>query len=744
MSNVTRPYKRVDHSSAGAHYIYSRLANRGERDSFLGEVLAICLASHHSGLIDAIKPDGTNSLSERLALKETRTHLDEVTQKLPTAIREKLDSLLNTAHSFENFHRLIERILESEHGNLSQNFQIGLLVKFLFSCLIDADRSDTADFENPARLLIANNQNIPDWLELERRLDSQLSKFNVINHVDKIRADISHDCFLAGARRRGIYFLTVPTGGGKTLASLRFALRHAQEHHLNRIFYVIPYTSIIDQNAETVRRIMENAYYGDDLRDRIVLEHHSNLTPNEETSRQKILAENWDAPIVFTTSVQFLESLFGHGTRGIRRMHQLANSVIVFDEVQTLPVRCVHLFNNAINFLVEYCGSTAVMCTATQPLLHDVDKKQGALRPIDHPGIVRDTQKLFIDLKRVEVIDARKPGGWTIEELADLAPKEQTESTSLLVVTNTKRAARELYRAITSKTEIETYHLSTGMCPAHRRRILHHIRWLLRRNKQVICISTQLIEAGVDVDFGTVIRFMAGLDSIAQAAGRCNRNGRRKTGKVIVVNPASENLDMLPDIKIGRDCAETVFWEYDNDAAAFGHDRIGPAAIKRYFELYFYQRQNEMNYPIKRNSPIGHDDNLLNLLSINSTAVADYSQAHDGTYPETRIWQSFMSASKTFEAIDSPTQGIIVPYREGKDVINSLLSSSDPNRMRELLRKAQQYSVNVFEHTQKTLRDSGALHEIADYGVLYLDPGYYDTSFGLREEGGGKLEAYVS
>ena len=244
------------------------------------------------------------------------------------------------------------------------------------------------------------------------------------NEVDELRSQVSQSCLDFSTKQKGVYQLTVPTGGGKTFASLRFALHHAAEHSMDKVFYIIPYTSIIDQNAEEVRKIMEDKDKNGNYLNKVVLEHHSNLTPDEETHRQNLLSENWDAPIVFTTQVQFLEALFGSGTRSARRMHQLANSVIIFDEIQTLPVRCVHMFNVAIRFLVQTCGATVVLCTATQPLLDKVDPIQRALKIQPDQKIISYEKELFEKLKRVEVFDQTRVGGWDEEEVADLVDQE--------------------------------------------------------------------------------------------------------------------------------------------------------------------------------------------------------------------------------------------------------------------------------------------------------------------------------
>ena len=394
-----------------------------------------------------------------------------------------------------------------------------------------------------------------------------------------------------------------------------------------------------------------------------MLEHHSNITPEQQTWREKILSENWDAPVVYTTMVQFLETLFGAGTRGARRMHQLANAVLIFDEVQTLPIKCTHLFNNAVNFLAEQCNSTVVLCTATQPLLHQVAAAKGAIRLAVQHEIMPDVRKLFADLKRVEVCDQRKPGGWEVSEVAQLALNELARAGSSLVIVNTKRAAQNIFvncRAQLDKHEV--FHLSTDMCPAHRKEELATVRARLLEGLPTLCVSTQLIEAGVDVDFGVVIRYLAGLDSIAQAAGRCNRNGRPAPGIVHIVNPRPEDerLDSLPDIDEGRKIAMRVLDDYAQDPERYAHNIFGPAALDDFYKYYFFERQSEMDYSLSP-SEVGRDDTISNLLAENSGTVADCRRRH-GRVPERLLNQSFMAAAKAFRVIDAPTQGVVVPH----------------------------------------------------------------------------------
>lgn len=729
---------KIDHSTAGAQLIWQELSKQGQLGQIVGQILSLCIASHHSGLIDCLSSD-TNSFGEdvfgrRMNKVNERTHLQEALTKADDSILLRAKALTSKPDMLPAMQAALTKIvrfapIKDDKSTVAQQ-QFGLLVRFLFSCLIDADRVDSADFENPKAAKLRAHGRYIEWNTLCDRLEKHLVELKPRKSIDYLRCDISSHCQNAASRNKGIYTLTVPTGGGKTLASLRFALHHAKIHKMDRIIYVIPFTSIIDQNAEVVRKILEpnGTEPGS-----VVLEHHSNLTPEEQSWRGKILAENWDAPVIYTTSVQLLETLFGAGTRGARRMHQLANAVLIFDEIQTLPVNCVHLFNNAINFLVEQCESTVVLCTATQPLLDQVESKKGALRIPAGNELMPDVRRLFDELKRVEVKNRRQPGGWSNNEIAALALEETRRAGSCLVIVNTKNAAQALYRLCKEQEDILVCHLSTSMCPVHRRAILAEIRECLEKQLPVLCLSTQLIEAGVDVDFGAVIRFTAGLDSIAQAAGRCNRNGLRDIGIVHVVNPKDENLGMLPDIRIGRDKAERVLDEYEGDQAGFGYNRIGLEAMKRYYTYYFFDRQSEMDYPLTAKS-IGHDDTLLNLLSGNSAAVYEHGR-RTGQAPNIYLRQSFMVAAKAFKAIDAPTRGVIVQYgKAGQAIVADLCAAYLPDKEFDLLRRAQQFTVNVFPNALERLEKEGAVQEIQEgTGILYLDYRYYSDEFGLSE-----------
>jgi CRISPR-associated endonuclease/helicase Cas3 len=738
---------KIDHSTAGAQVIYEHLWNKGPKEKIAAQILALCISSHHSGLIDCLTPDGENNFKKRMGKIDEYTHKTQDISNLQDVMAVIDSSRFNEvpAQLFKKLKQLQTTGVDSQTTSV---FKAGLLIRFLLSCLIDADRLDTADFESPNNKYIRNYGKYRSWKVLIKRLDIKLKEFGKKenqNSVDKLRTQVSQACLDYSKKPKGIYQLTVPTGGGKTLASLRFALNHADFHGMQKVFYIIPYTSIIDQNANEIRKILEDKdVYGHYL-DQVVLEHHSNLTPDEETHRQNLLAQNWDAPIVLTTQVQFFEALFGSGTRSIRRMHQLANSVIILDEVQTIPIQSIHMLNLALRFLTENCGATVVLCTATQPPLDNISQPYRALTIHSDQRIIQNERELYRQLTRVRVYDRRKVAGWSVSEVADLSEKLLEEKGSVLIVVNTKKSAHLLYEMINGKkiAGLNLYHLSTNMCPTHRLEIIETIKQKLD-HEPVICVSTQLIEAGVDIDFGAVIRYLAGLDSIAQSAGRCNRHGKRPSlGNVWIVNPEEENISKLKDIQIGADQTQWVLNDFKADPAIFGNDIISLDAIAAYYQHYYEIRKGDMSYKVDANSPIGHNDDLFNLLSLNTLSLSAY-QLTNSIALDLPFRQSFQSAAKSFHAIDSPTRGVIVQYKQknkkdgekdGEELVNDLCGPYDLEKQFYLLKPAQRFSVNLFPEEFKRMSDKQAIHEVQPgTGVYYMDQEYYSDQFGWSEE----------
>ena len=737
---------KVDHSTAGAQWVYRELRKFGAAQGIgelFGQMLGLCIASHHGeGLIDCLDGEGNPKWIERFNKTDELTHLAECEQNTDEAVLQKAKELAGE-NLIRSLLKAVKPILSDPVSNDKiKEFYLGCLTRFLFSCLIDADRINSSDFEREAQKEVRRLTEKPDWHPAIDKLETHLAGFENRYPIDEIRRKISDDCLKRASDSQGIYTLTVPTGGGKTLASLRYALHHAKKHHLDRIIYIIPYTSIIDQNAQAVREIL-----GEDW----VLEHHSNLEPEKQSWQDKLLSENWDKPIIFTTMVQFLDAWFGGGTRGARHIHPMTNAVLIFDEIQTLPVKCVHLFCNVLNWLTAFGKSTAVLCTATQPLLGESGLQnfpEGKRESIAARGLLRlpenaeimgkhqDLDKLFADLSRVEIRFNEKAGGWNVEEAGAFLLEQFQTALSCLFIVNTKKWAQELYQYCKGQNvpPEALFHLSTNQCAAHRKAIFDTIKARLKNKEPVICISTQLIEAGVDISMACVIRALGGLDSIAQAAGRCNRHGEKEgKGQVWVLNLQEQDFTrILPDIQAGKTHAERVFRDFA------GQDILQPAAMERYFEYYFYQRSDEMSYSVK-NSATG---SLLDWLSDN--ALNPYGEKNDKrSKPLPLLMQSFKSAGRAFQAIDAPTRAVIVPYGEGTELIAKLCGEWNPKEMHRTLQKAQRYSVNVFPNVWDKLQKENVLHEtIEGSGIYYLDERHYNDEFGLSLDETSEMTFY--
>ena len=739
-------FKGGDHSTAGAQWVYRELRKFGAAQGIgelFGQMLGLCIASHHGeGLIDCLDGEGNPKWIERFNKTNELTHLAECERNANEAVQQKAKELVgeNLIRSLLN---AVKPILSDQAtNNKIKEFYLGCLTRFLFSCLIDADRINSSDFEREAQKEVRRLMEKPDWQTAIDQLEAKLAGFENRYPIDEIRRRISDDCLKRAVDSLGIYTLTVPTGGGKTLASLRYALHHAQKHNLDRIIYIIPYTSIIDQNAQAVREIL-----GEDW----VLEHHSNLEPEKQSWQDKLLSENWDKPIVFTTMVQFLDAWFGGGTRGARHIHPMTNAVLIFDEIQTLPVKCVHLFCNVLNWLTAFGKSTAVLCTATQPLLGESGSQnfpeekresiaaRGLLKLPAHAEIMgtdEQREELYKKLSRVEIRFNEKAGGWNVKEAGAFLLEQFQTTPSCLFIVNTKKWAQELYQYCKGQNvPLEAlFHLSTNQCAAHRKAIFDTIKGRLKNKQPVICISTQLIEAGVDISMACVIRALGGLDSIAQAAGRCNRHGEKKgKGQVWVLNLQEQDFTrILPDIQAGKNHAERVFRDFA------GQDILQPAAMERYFEYYFYQRSDEMSYFVK-NSETG---SLLDWLSDNkNNPGGNINNRRTGKIQ--LLMQSFKSAGRAFQAIDAPTRAVIVPYSEGTELIAKLCGEWDPKEMHRTLQKAQRYSVNVFPNVWDKLQKENALHEtIEGSGIYYLNERYYNDEFGMSLDETSEMTFY--
>jgi CRISPR-associated endonuclease/helicase Cas3 len=736
-----------DHASAGGQYLYERITQADDADRELpSQLLAACIMYHHrEGLPDVIEPDGTPKLYARLIKPDT--NLAEAAANLDESIQQRIDAILGDENFIPDTMNTLKKLTEFREDEANQFFNLGLTARFLSSCLIDADRSSSALYNRgiPASPDACNLK--ADWKGLRELLEARLARFPQEGSLNEIRRDVSARCAAYAERESGIYTLTAATGSGKTLGALRYALVHAEKYKKERIFIIAPYTSILDQNADIIRDILDPQ--GEN--GRIVLEHHSNLDSSDRSEYYMDSSQTWNAPIIITTMAQFLEVLFGFGVKKIRRMHRLTNSVIILDEVHTLPVSCTCLFSWALQYLCQSGGSSALLCTATQPGFDKLAPPHN-LQLSASNEIIPDLTKHFKLLKRVELVDKTKAGGWTLDEVAEFM--ERLSERSILTVVNTKPQAKKLYAALKKKhPDWEIVYLSANMCPAHRRIVIKKLKETLGAGTgKCVCISTRLIEAGVDIDFEAAIRFLAGFDSIVQTAGRCNRNGCLKdawgnpiSGKTYIINIVKdeENIGPLKELGLGQSVMGWILRDYHDDEARFNNDLLHPDLIALYFS-YFYDEIPETH--LKYKVFPGRADTMLDLLSTNAKSSREYdglmkSKREDEKKLLTKFRQSFESAWKNFDVIASDTTGIIVPFEKGQSIIKELYAGPDRRRMEELLREAQQYSVNVYHNSVEDLLKANVVKRIrADHEIYAVEGKYYDEHIGLNCDAGVMLD----
>ncbi|MED1599431.1 CRISPR-associated helicase/endonuclease Cas3 [Bacillus pseudomycoides] len=732
VNNPNSPPKRgsVDHSTAGGKFLYQffHTENVIPYKGIISEIVGNAIISHHGYLQDFFNPNLESPYLNRVRDKEL-SEFDMTKQFFFKYVMSETD-----------FHEYVDKatvelesfLLKESPENTEK--QLMFLTKFIFSTLIDADRTNTRLFEEEKSVeSVINSDELFDiyYEKLMIKINSFKKQQNAITPINILRAEMSDQCDQFAERPSGIYTLSIPTGGGKTLASLRYALKHAKIHNKKRIIYVVPYTTIIEQNAEEVRKILKD--------EANILEHHSNIVEevndNDESEdgiinvkqKLKLARDNWDSPVIFTTMVQFLNVFYAKGSRNTRRLHNLSESIIIFDEVQKVPISCVSLFNQALNFLKIYSRSSLVLCTATQPALDFVEQKLDINADAE---MITNLDYVIESFKRVEIIDKATNETFNNDKLTTFIHTKIGEVQNILIILNTKSVVRDLYTRLQSQElNIPIYHLSTTMCAAHRHKILEEIRKCLRDGKKIICISTQLIEAGVDVSFECVIRSLSGLDSIAQAAGRCNRHGEKGIQNVYVIDYEEENLSRLQEIKIGKKITKKILVDLKRNNKSHGGHILSREAMKRYFKEYYTEFESGLNYFIPKLKK-----NMTELLSaprIENSYRRAYIHKHDKKDVPLFIVNSYRTAAEHFRVIDDLTTSVIVPYEDGKDIIAELNSSSSIENLSQLLRKAQQYTVNLFSYEKEQLIKNDGLVYYFDGKILALKESAYNDEYGL-------------
>ncbi len=644
-------YLKHDHSSAGACWVNKNMKQASQ-------ILAYCIAGHHAGLADWSNGSTPNGALDARLKRDTAILEESAVKDYLNELQKELQPLL-----------LLPPPWRINPNDTSLSFWI----RMLFSCLTDADYLDTELFmdskTNKIREFSADIASLSTLFFQALNLKQQNSPDTEVN---RIRAEIRKDCESAAELPSGIFSLTVPTGGGKTLSSMAFAFRHALKHGKKRIIYVIPYTSILEQTTNIFREILGAGN---------VLEHHSNIAEERETLRNQLAAENWDAPVVVTTSVQFFESLYACKAGKCRKLHNIADSIVIIDEAQLLPKKLLYPCREAINQLAEHYGTTIVLSTATQPDFGFENVQE----------IIQPERQLYRRLKRTDIVlpEEKKPiKSW--QELAD----EIAQFPQVLCIVNTRSACRCLYELMPKGT----VHLSAAMCGEHRSRVIKDISEKLKNGESVRVISTQLVEAGVDFDFPVVYRAYTGATSIVQAAGRCNREGKLPApGQVIVFIPPASTLpgeltkaaDTLTDMQY---CGNISF---DDPAIFQDYDRRLTARVNNTGEKDFKP-----------------------LLVEN----AGYFQFQ------------FREAAEKFSLIeDAERAPVIVRYGKSSEIIETLRLIGPK---REIMRKLQRFTVNIPRKLLDKMLISGFISEIHPGIYVQEVESLYSELFGfdLRKE----------
>lgn len=711
----------VNHTFAGVRFLLEKHSYKqlsGFSDIVL-EILAYAVGAHH-GLFDCVDDNNNNGFTKRIQ-KEGIDYLNAAQEFLKICCsKQDIEDLLKQSEKeclpvFNEIEKLADNS-DAKIQNTQITFYIGFLARLILSAIIEADRSDTSQFMNGySEKTVKNISEI--WINCIKNVEQKLSTMPLDKPINKTRAQISALCAEAGNLESGIYRLNLPTGAGKTLTSLRYALHHALKHNKKRIIFTMPLLSIIEQNAGIIHDYIGN--------EELILEHHSNIVEtdeNDELDKRELLVESWDVPIIITTMVQLLNTLFAGKTANIRRMQALCNSIIVIDEVQTVPDKMLSLFNLALNFLAKICNTTIILCSATQPCF------EKTIYPLDKSvkDLITLTKEQETVFKRVRL---EYKGEMDCEELANFAAGILEENNSLLLVCNTKNEAAVMFNLLCSKLkDVKAFHISAGMCTAHRKETIKEMQEALENKQQkVLCVSTQVIEAGVDVSFARVIRLLAGMDNIVQATGRENRN-REFDGLApgYIVRLKGEFLKGLSEIEAAKNAAANLLVKYKNNPQIYDDDLMSAKAVNEYYKsLYENVKSGYHDFYIE-----SVRDSILNLMSCNENVDS-------GKIPEYNKYfmhQALKTAGGLFTVFDESSIDIIVPYNRGIEIIQEVFAVGDKDyeKLKAVLKEAKLYTVSLFKYQKIKLEEQGALIFVPNAGVYILQDGYYDELTGLN------------
>lgn len=731
---------KIGHASTGAKYIYDRNHESSGKVKIFTELVTYAVAAHH-GLFDCVNEERLDLFSKKLGDVEDYAEAcrnaehDYLHQYELNKVFEKAEKEFDRI--WDKMKKVVERItplLLEKDGRKKRkilsdcrSFLFACLQRLLLSVLIDADWEATTDFMNDVDTLSKGAD--MDHKKIFAKAGENFETYMQAKHCSIRLSDLTErEKEIMGARDRlqeecrefakhpaGIYCLPIPTGGGKTLSSLAYALEYCKQHpETERIIYVSPYISITEQNAKVFREAIG--------REEWILEHHSSVIKDmareDEDYRKNRFAKhdiNWEEPFICTTFVQFMNTLFSDQGSSIRRMHRLVNSVIIIDEVQSMPVKCVHTFNQMINFLNAVCNANIILCTATQPALGD------AVYPVCYSEpqyMIKDAAAWFARFERVKIHIPELGQKYTFDRLGDEIKDQLDKYRSILVILNTKSAVGKLYD-ILKEASIYVEYLTTNLCAEHRSDKIKAVKEKLRDGQEkVVVVSTNLIEAGVDISFECVYRSMTGLDGLAQSAGRCNRNGEMASGDLKLIQLEGENTGNMEELLRNTGITERILYDYRKSNSA--DSLLTPTWMDQYFKKLYLDCEDKMNFPIRQ-----MDTSIMELLS--------------GGFPCTEqknhMNQAYKTAGREYRVIDDHSFGVIVPYKEGNDILEDIRQTSDLSEIKTYIRKAQRYTINVRENQLKKFE--GLIQRVSDYiSGLYMvaAPGAYTEERGITAE----------
>lgn len=728
----------IAHASTGAKYIYDRYHDHPDNIKIMAELISYAIAAHH-GIFDCVDREHTNIFTEKVGnvedfdeacINAKEDYLDGFeTEAVFAGASEEFNTVWNKMR--ELYGRLKDMLVMKEHkdmkGQLSycRDFLLSCLQRLILSILIDSDWEATSDFMDDVDTLSKKpdldceevfrkaGENFEKYMQEKQRSFQSEIRTEKEKEIFRARNVLQNACRDFAAHPAGIYCLPIPTGGGKTLSGLAYALEYCR-HHLRteRIIYVSPYISVTEQNAKVFRE----AVGCDDW----ILEHHSSVVRNVESEDERAggLARyeiNWEEPFICTTFVQFMNTLFSDKGESVRRMHRLVNAVVIIDEIQSMPQKCIHTFNYMINFLNVVCNTNIILCTATQPALDQAECPICYSTPKD---MIENVNDWFYKFERVKINlpDIRKY--YTFESLGEELVRQSGKFRSILVVLNTKSAVRRLYDLLRLQN-VNAVYLTTNLCAQHRADKIEAIKEMLgTRQEKIVVISTNLIEAGVDISFECVYRSMAGLDSLAQSAGRCNRNGEMEYGVVCLIQLEGENTGNMEELRQNADVTEYMLYQYGKSEKT--DSLLMPYWMEKYYITLYSKTADKMNFPLPN-----LDTSIVELLSRGFGAQSRKNIMN----------QAFKTAGQAYRVIDDHSFGVIVPYREGENLINAVQNTSELSEIKTFIRNAQRYTVNVRESQLK--KYEGLIQPVSDHiPNLYMvaAPGAYNHEYGITQE----------